>query len=351
MTGVQTMRAKLSTTAYEMNSRSGTRTPPIPIRILAATFQKRQTPLQPDPQPASAAQGEAVAQGEGLLHDACNLMGALGLYCDLLSVVGVLKPEHRHYAEELRLVGTRSTALMERLMRSSIAPAWPADVRPARTAPLASLPVPAAPVTLRNVVHRCSGLLTQVAGGRTVEVSYGAAASVPLLVGEEAIERILVNLVRNAAVAMDARDLEDKAAIRIGVGHLTDRMGGLRAWPFRSVRLTVQDFGIGMTSQTLERVLSGGRAATRGGHGIGLRMVRELVTASRGELKAVSALGAGTTVQIEWPAAAFRQFSEAQNTGRSAAVRILTRVRRTPVPDPRLNVSVCSTANLRGMPS
>jgi hypothetical protein len=44
-------------------------------------------------------------------------MGALRLYCDLLSMPDVLKPEHRRYAEELRLLNTRSEALMEHLIQ------------------------------------------------------------------------------------------------------------------------------------------------------------------------------------------------------------------------------------------
>ena len=45
-------------------------------------------------------------------------MGALGLYCDLLSMPDVLKPEHNHYPQELRQLGARSQALIERLMKS-----------------------------------------------------------------------------------------------------------------------------------------------------------------------------------------------------------------------------------------
>jgi hypothetical protein len=44
-------------------------------------------------------------------------MGALRLYCDLLSMPGVLKPEHSHYAVELRLLNTRSEALIEHLIQ------------------------------------------------------------------------------------------------------------------------------------------------------------------------------------------------------------------------------------------
>ena len=56
--------------------------------------------LRGGPSACGAGHGPQVAQNEGLLHDARNLMGAIGLYCDLLSMPGVLShPEHHHYAE------------------------------------------------------------------------------------------------------------------------------------------------------------------------------------------------------------------------------------------------------------
>src|SRR5579875_1626651 len=58
----------------------------------------------------------SVAESSGLAHDAGNLLAALSLYCDLLSVPGVLKPEHRHYAEELHLLANRSSRLLNRLL-------------------------------------------------------------------------------------------------------------------------------------------------------------------------------------------------------------------------------------------
>ena len=67
-------------------------------------------------------------------------------------------------------------------------------MRAAESGPVAS----SAPVSLRAIIERCSGLLSQVADGSAIKVSYGAAASVRVPVGEEAVERILVNLVRNS---------------------------------------------------------------------------------------------------------------------------------------------------------
>jgi signal transduction histidine kinase len=177
--------------------------------------------------------------------------------------------------------------------------------------------------------------LTRVANGRPIQVIYGPAADVPVCIGEEAVERILVNLVRNASQALDrvphrspeerspeetdrpigsdlvlrshpppASPPDHRPAIRITVGPLLDRLGAPRSWPFRHVRLIVQDFGCGMDPSQLHSMLSGPAAASRGTHGIGFRVVRELVASSNGDLRAASTPGAGTQVQIEWPVAA-----------------------------------------------
>jgi signal transduction histidine kinase len=334
------MRAKQSSTVSGIYRRSGSLT--IPLSICAEPLLRGQTSTPAERGcPGTCAE---TAQDEGLLHDARNLLGAIGLYCDLLSMADVLKPEHRHYAEELRLLGTRSGALIQRLMehRMQSAPAqeglgtgsaWEAGavcslglekVRTAESGPVGS-PVP---VSLRAIIERCSGLLSQVADGRVIEVSYGTAASVLVYVGEEAVERILVNLVRNSAAALRGPEATDGTAgdaaksaargmvvervadgtadetpgsIRIGVGVLINRMDDPKLWPLRRVRLTVEDSGCGMSAEQLERILSGYRAPSRGSHGIGFRVVRELVAATNGDLRVMSAPGIGTRVQIEWP--------------------------------------------------
>jgi signal transduction histidine kinase len=339
------MRAKQSSIASGIFSRSGPLTPPIPIRASAgmaslAVVPRGVTPICSRKTTRSAAWAPAtlragVAQGEGLLHDARNLTGALGLYCDLLSLPGVLKPEHIHYAAELRLLGTRSGVLMERLTLSLLAS--DSETTPARAIGTGVATAPC-PVSLREIVERCSGLLGRVAGGRTIELSYGPASSSPVLAEQEDVERILVNLVRNAAAALEARGRAvdgtarstvrevmrdptadpDPEAVRIGIGLLQGRVGDSGAWPFRRVRLTVEDSGCGMLPEQLERLLHSGRAPSRGGRGIGFRVVRELVAAGGGDLRVSSAPQLGTRVQIEWPLAT-ASTSAAACEGRSPA--------------------------------
>jgi len=331
------LRAKQSFTATEIYS-STEKITPLTIRAgapglpgwRANSFDTPHTLFlseADDLRPAVAA--PASLEGEALLHDARNLIGTLGLYCDLLSMPGVLKHEHRQYADDLRLVGTRSGALIERLIhqlvqaadqpaagRAADAPDFPAD-------PVEVLPV-LKPASLRRIVERCSGLLSRVAGGRAIEVNYGEAAAVPVAVADEVVERILVNLVRNAAAALCDRRASSEAAeqgecvcgavttgtelpapIRIGVGVLANRVGDLKPWPFRRVRLTVEDSGRGMSQQQLEALVCAiTPPSRRGTHGIGFRVVQQLVSYSGGDLRVMSAPGVGTCVQIEWPMAA-----------------------------------------------
>jgi signal transduction histidine kinase len=340
-----------------------------PISTAADSLLRGQ--VYPLPGLSCSSSGSETPQDEGLLHDARNLMGTIGLYCDLLSLPDVLRPEHRHYAEELRMLGARSGALIQRLMeRHAQSPlaqrqspqgpgtgtAWQAgDVRSltltkARAAGGGPVERPGpcpAPVSLRAIIERCLGLLSQVAGGRAIEVSYGTAASFPVAVGEEAVERILVNLVRNSAAAMcgpegpdgpagdamgsaargkvlekiaDGTADETPGAVRIGVGVLINRIDDPRPWPLRRVRLTVEDSGCGMVPEQIERILSGYRAPSRGNHGIGLRVVRELVSASAGDLRVMSAPGIGTRVQIEWPVTAGLQEDAADSSPVSSGV-------------------------------
>ncbi len=95
-----------------------------------------------------------VAEGAGLAHDAGNLLGALSLYSELLAMPGVLHEEYREYAAELRLLSDRSWAMIDRLVNH-------ARVEQATE-------MQAETTVLPEVVERCRGLLSRVAG-RTVD--------------------------------------------------------------------------------------------------------------------------------------------------------------------------------------
>jgi signal transduction histidine kinase len=214
-----------------------------------------------------------VAEGAGLAHDAGNLLGALSLYSDLLGMPGVLHEEHREYAAELRMLSDRSWAMIDRLMNHARGGQRP-------KAALENTVVP-------DVVDRCKGLLSRVAG-RTVEISYGVGAYEPVNVPAEAVERILTNLVKNAAEAT------------AWVGAISVRVeGGIR----RRVVVVVRDRGCGMDASAVRKLMQGGEISPANGRGLGFRVVRELVALSGGCLNIESQLEVGTSIAMEWYAA------------------------------------------------
>jgi signal transduction histidine kinase len=191
----------------------------------------------------------------------------------------------------------------------------------------------------------CWGSLLSTLAHGTLDVVFGAQAATPVPAETEALERILVNLVRNARAAT----LEG-GAIRIGVEvvldetfkrqaetplHVESAMDAMQL-PARpsiagarcTLALTVDDSGCGMTEAQVRRVLgededSGHAAvpidAARGRrHGLGLKIVRELVAASGGALSIQSWPGRGTRVEIRWPVLAAMEVSAEEKRNQTA---------------------------------
>ena len=217
------------------------------------------------------------------------------------------------------------------------------------------------PINLVDLLTRWGSLLSMIARG-PVEVKFGSQAALPIQVGEEAMERILVNLVHNAMTAT-----RNGGAIRIGVGRAETRRPAHshsspegRVRPASKMVLTVDDSGCGMSEQQIARVLGMGgvrmdsvgldRGIASGGaaeanlhsgrhrrHGMGLQIVRELVASSGGELAIYSRCGIGTRIEVRWPILQRNLEQEAISLGMASAGAedasaspVLTEQRRPP---------------------
>jgi signal transduction histidine kinase len=148
---------------------------------------------------------------------------------------------------------------------------------------------------LPDVVDRMRGLLSRVAG-RTVEISFGVGAFQPVKVPVESVERILTNLVKNAAEATP------------WVGAISIHVEGVRRQaaegeePLRQVVMTVRDRGCGMDQAAVRRLMQTGGISSANGRGLGFRVVRELVAISGGALTIESQPEVGTGISVEWSA-------------------------------------------------
>ena len=215
-----------------------------------------------------------VAEGVGLAHDAGNLLSALHLYSELLSVPGVLHDDYREYAAELRLLSKRSSAMISRLFD---------HVHQAKGETSCRL------TSLTEVITGSGGLLNRIAG-RRVEISFDRGADRLVEVSAEVVERIITNLVKNAAEAIG-----DDSIGSISV-HVTAAGVGQNA----RVAVIVSDTGCGMTRAEVAS-LGAYEKSCKARHGVGLRVVRELAAMSGGCIAIASAPGEGTKVLVEWP--------------------------------------------------
>ena len=224
-----------------------------------------------------------LAEGPGLVHDAGNLLGAIGLYCDLLNAPGVLRPEHVHYARELRQLSQRSHAMIGRLLHEG-------SHKAIRTG--------SAPMNAADVLKLLTPLLQSIASPHA-KVSVEMPKRLPRLpFAAEVLERIIVNLARNAATALQKHGA-DSARIRIALSTETRKA-------VRYVRLTVTDNGPGMSMGSAASFLKPRPLPAGATHGLGHRIVQELVTTTGGNLCITVSPGRSTTVQIDWPAACAR---------------------------------------------
>jgi hypothetical protein len=235
----------------------------------------------PAESPTSTLQAVSLADGAGLAHDAGNLLSALGLYCDLLQAPGVLQPEHQHYAEELRKLAGRSGSMIQRLLIANL-PATE-EAHPPSCDPAAVLSDQAA------ILDSVAGAWATV----TVEVQPGlTSAPMPT----ETLERITLNLVRNAAQAIQKVE-EAKAEDEVTPGSIRVVFRQTAA----CLELCVEDDGPGLTPAMAASFVYPTLVPAGAAHGLGHRIVHELAHKSGGQISVRVRPGRGSAITLSWP--------------------------------------------------
>jgi signal transduction histidine kinase len=257
--------------------------------------------------------GENLAE---VVHDARNMVTALGLYCDLLEEPGVLNASYLHYAGELRLVATASRRLVEKMMALS---ARPAGSNPCGASGLCAAnpgatgqqrirqkdPLPGAPIDdLVSELLASRNLLAALAGPAIVLTVDADGSALPVRMTSEDLTRILVNLVKNAVEAMP-----DGGRIMLGL-HEFHTEAEAAPW----LVLTVEDTGPGIPPKALDKIFVSGytTGAIRPGgsswsswpvshHGLGLSITRSIVESAGGRIRTVNRAPNGACFVIELP--------------------------------------------------
>jgi signal transduction histidine kinase len=288
-----------------------------PSNLAARTTSPLPSPPSPFPSadstPLASPRAPSLANTTGLAHDAGNLLAALGLYCDLLNVAGVLRPEHQHYGAELRLISDRSSSLIQRLLAAPVTAA-PIAITPDPAQPGSADPLPLPPTLLRRRNARASDIVPPTpnhaamlrslapvleriaAGAATVTVT--CPDSLPALdFPSEIIERITVNLVRNAAEAIRLQQASAPPSTLPPCGEIQVSLAEVAG----RVQLSVEDNGPGMPPAIAAAYLQPSPLPLGASRGLGHRIVHELAASSEGQLSIRVRPGRGTIFCLKWP--------------------------------------------------
>ncbi len=203
----------------------------------------------------------------GVAHDFRNVNMALGGNVELLRVKGV-PPDSERFLASLEKAVDAAQVLVDRMVNP-----------PGSTERLTDCDLPA---LAAEVTERLRGSLP---GGVQLDCAL-ASESVHAYLDPLAFDRVLTNLVRNAAEAVEEEGHVTVSVLREGAQAV----------------LVVADDGRGMDEATRRRIFDP-FFTTKGkrGTGIGLWSVRQLVEESGGTIAVRSRLGEGATFTVRWP--------------------------------------------------
>ncbi|MGB3338106.1 MAG: PAS domain-containing sensor histidine kinase [Devosia sp.] len=148
------------------------------------------------------------------------------------------------------------------------------------------------PFMVEDMVEPCFNMVETMASEQQVTLVADIAAGMPMLVADErACRQILLNLLSNAIKFSHPGGLVTVSLKRQG----------------QSLNLSVSDQGVGMAPEALNRIgepffqVQDGLSRRYEGTGLGLSIVKGLVDLHQGTLRAMSEIGAGTTVTVLLP--------------------------------------------------
>lgn len=192
---------------------------------------------------------------------------------------GELSPTHREYAGLIHQSGKHLLEVVRMLLDMSKIEAGKFELQQE-------------PFAVGEIIEPCFNMVEAMARTRHITLRADIADHLPMLTADErACRQVLLNLLSNAI----------KFSHEGGVVSVSVKRQG------QSINLSVVDRGVGMAPESLERVgepffqAQDGLARRYEGTGLGLSIVKGLVDLHGGTLRAMSELGAGTTITVLLP--------------------------------------------------
>ncbi len=228
---------------------------------------------------------ESVGQlAGGIAHDFNNILGVIMNYAEFVAEDLDPDAEAHKDVEEIRRAAERAAALTRQLLIFSRREVGQPQV-----------------LYLRDVVADLENLLRRALGERIeLETKYGEE-KLAIEIDPGQLEQVLVNLAVNAR---DAMPDGGRLIVEVEPAELDEEYVYMHpeTEPGSYVRLKVSDTGIGMDSETADRVFEPFFTTKEDGTGLGLATVYGIVTAAGGLIDVYSEPGIGTTIKVHIPA-------------------------------------------------
>ncbi len=152
------------------------------------------------------------------------------------------------------------------------------------------------PVRPTDLVHEVVALTAAESATRRVAIRTDVPADLPLVLGDRVqLQQVLLNLVVNAMDAMSSADEPDRS---LYIRSRVDMDDGCPA-----VTISVEDHGVGLQAEDLERLFEAFYTTKPHGMGLGLAISRSIIEAHGGRLWGESQRGPGAVFSFRLPAA------------------------------------------------
>ncbi|HVT44845.1 MAG TPA: ATP-binding protein [Thermoanaerobaculia bacterium] len=200
---------------------------------------------------------------------------------------GLLSPRHYKFLENIRTAGNHLLELINDILDLSKIEAGRMELRPDH-------------FDLRDTIAAVERVMKGFASEANVRIMASIGDDVPKVhLDEGRLKQILFNLLSNAVKFSPAG----------GPVQLAVSFAGAERSPLGcgSVKIEVEDQGVGMAEEELERIFEefyqaeGGRRARRGGTGLGLSLTRNFIELHHGTIDVRSAPGQGTVFTMYLP--------------------------------------------------
>jgi signal transduction histidine kinase len=223
-----------------------------------------------------SAMGEMAVE---LAHEIRNPLGSIELFASLLQKELPADSDEGRWAENIR-IGSRSLNNIVSNMLHFANPLSPTFTE----------------VDLHDVVGEILRFTEPIMRQRGVVIRQTLASEVPAIFGDrELLKQMILNLVLNSMQAMPSDGTLD-----VSTRDVRELPGGTAC---EGIEIQIQDTGVGIAPENLERVFDPFFTTNRNGTGLGLSVVHQIVDRHSGFIRVESQVNKGTTFTIVMPSA------------------------------------------------